>query len=129
MCFNDELVGYERASSALTQSRHFVCRKNGCFEQIAKDQAAARATFQANGCHILCTVPGCGELIADHVVATHAGAGGFDAYLRAKWGANEERLVREYEDRMWGMRAELAERETLAGENDSQSFCGSETTS
>ena len=105
VCFDDELLisdGFECSSK-----KHFVCQKNGCFAQITKDQSASRADFVDRGCKILCTVPDCGEVIEDHLVAMYAGKGGFDAYLSAKQAANEEKLVVEYEAKLRTLRTEV----------------------
>eukprot|EP01036_Dinobryon_divergens_P030218 gene30218-39424_t len=80
VCYDDELLatdGFE-----CTANRHFVCKKNGCFAQITKDQCGSKGRFAANGCKILCTVPDCGEVVPDHEVAVHAGEEGFGAFLR-----------------------------------------------
>ena len=114
VCYDDELLasgGFE-----CTANGHFVCKKNGCFAQITKDQAGSKARFAANGYKILCTYPGCGEVVPDHAVPTYAGEEGFEAFLRAKIAANEEKVVGDYEDRMRALRAEV-EREVLAGMN------------
>ena len=114
VCYDDELLvtdGFE-----CTANRHFVCKKNGCFEQITKDQSGSKARFAASGCKILCTVPGCGEVVPDHIVAIFAGELGFAAFLRAKIAANEERVVGDYEERLRTVRAD-AERDVLAGMN------------
>ena len=112
VCFEKELLsadGFE-----CTASKHFVCKKNGCFAQIVKDQSACIAHFKANGCKIRCTFPGCGEVVEDHAVSTYAGEDGFGAFLRAKLAANEEKVVSDYEERLRTLRAQV-EREVLAG--------------
>eukprot|EP01036_Dinobryon_divergens_P031429 gene31429-40823_t len=114
VCFDDDLIatdGFE-----CTTNRHFVCKKNGCFAQITKDQSNSKARFATNGCKILCTFPGCGEAVPDNAVATYAGEDGFGAFLRARIAANEEKVVGDYEERLRTVRAEV-EREVLAGMN------------
>ena len=114
VCYDDELLlsdGFE-----CTAKKHFVCKKNGCFAQITKDQSGSKAHFAARGCRILCTVPDCGEVVPDHAVATYAGEVGFAAFLRAKIAANEEKVIGDYEEKLRAVRAE-AERDVLAGMN------------
>ena len=105
VCYDDELLasdGFE-----CTANGHFVCKKNGCFAQITKDQAGSKARFAVNGYKILCTYPGCGEVVPDRKVGTYAGEEGFEAFLRAKLAANEEKVVGEYEERIRALRAEV----------------------
>ena len=112
VCFDNELLltdGFE-----CTASKHFVCKKNGCFGQIVKDQSGCIARFKANGCRILCTVAGCEDVVSDLAVSTYAGEDGFDAFLRAKLAANEEKVVSDYEERLRTLRAQV-EQEVLAG--------------
>eukprot|EP01036_Dinobryon_divergens_P033657 gene33657-43498_t len=114
VCYDDELLvtdGFECATN-----RHFVCKKNGCFEQITKDQSNFKARFATSGCKIVCTFPDCGEVVPDHAVATYAGELGFAAFLRAKIAANEEKVVGDYKERLRALRAEV-ERDVLAGVN------------
>ena len=113
VCFGDGLLltdGFECTAS----SKHFVCKKNGCFAQVVKDQSGCIARFKANGCKIRCTFPGCGEVVKDHAVSTYAGEDGFGAFLRAKLAANEEKVVSDYEERLRTLRAQV-EQEVLAG--------------
>ena len=112
VCYDDELLlsdGFE-----CTANKHFVCKKNGCFAQITMDQSGERVRFAANGCKILCTIPECGEVVEDNVVAFYAGKDGFTAFLRAKLAAHEESVVRDYEERLNTLRAEVR-REVFAG--------------
>jgi len=112
ICYDDTVIvsdGFE-----CSPNRHFICRKNGCFGQITRDQSAAKARFASNHCMLLCTVPGCGAVVPDHAVASYAGPDGFTAFMTAKMSLKQEDLIREYEARMLVMRADL-EQEIASG--------------
>ena len=111
VCFDDEFVV---TAGVECSHGHFVC--DSCFCNVTVYQCDLRPRFAAKNCKIVCCATDCDEAFEDHVVASHAGGVGFDAFYRAKTVVAMEDLTRQYEIQLEELKTELQNAQRL-GEN------------